>query len=101
MCQEAFGSLHGIGCIRIKRIAVYGAEHIHSPPENRGGYRNKRAMPEVKQQIPRHISFQLQESHYSRKDNHTRQYLPAELTVAQMHRMYLELFELMSITKWK
>ena len=95
MCQEAFASLHGIGLTRIKRIARYGAEHIHSPAENRGGYRKERALSEeVRQQIHQHISsFPPQESHYSRKDNYARQYLPAELTVAQMHRMYLELYE--------
>ena len=66
MCQEAFASLHGIGRTRIKRIAAYGAEHIHAPLENRGGYRNERAMSEeVKQQIHMHISsFHPQESHY-------------------------------------
>jgi len=49
---------------------------------------------ELKAQVREHISsFPSQESYYLHHDNKKRRYLPETLSIARMHRLYLEKYE--------
>ena len=67
-----------------------------SPMDKRGKHTNRpnRIDDTIITQIDQHIcSFPAKSSHYSRNNNHHKKYLSEDLSVAKMHRLYLEKFE--------
>lgn len=91
VCREAYGSLHGIGARRIRRItkAVRNGE---TPRDNRGCHNNRpRAISEdLKAKIDEHVrQFLYEVSHYGRNRTKKR-YLNQELSVRKMYTMFVE-----------
>lgn len=63
------------------------------PTDQRGLHKNRphRISRQVTDCIKQHISmFPVVDSHYSRKDDSKKQYLESDLSIAKMHRFYLE-----------
>ncbi|KAK3764422.1 hypothetical protein RRG08_040018 [Elysia crispata] len=66
-------------------------EHKEARPEARGGRRCTELDERKRNTVVDHIqSFKCKASHYSRKDSPGRKYLPYELSVAKMYRMFRE-----------
>ena len=96
VCQKAFASLYGVTIARIRRIARATSTSVCAPVDNRGKHpRRSRILPgEVKDQIRQHIqSFPTMRSHYSQGKTKKRKYLSPLLSVAEMHRLYVEKYE--------
>lgn len=76
---------------RLTRIAAYYVSHHEARPERRGGCRNNERKLEVREAIKAHVSrFMCRASHYGRKDQAGRKYLPSDLSVAKMYKLFLE-----------
>lgn len=72
-------------------IAKHWLETGTARPEKRGGARPNPDMMEKKEVIRGHIkSFDCRASHYARRGAPGRKYLPSDLSVAKMHRLFLE-----------
>ena len=72
-------------------MAKYFKEHRAARPENRGGCRKTEEFSQRRQEIADHITrFKCKASHYSRKDQPGRKYLPSELSLCKMHRLFNE-----------
>lgn len=86
--------MHGFGPKRliVLRRKLEGGE---LEPDRRGKHSSHPAVSEdVKDHVREHIkSYPSRHSHYSRKDNSKRVYLPAELSVARLHRNFLEKYD--------
>ena len=91
VCQKAFCSVYGFGPKRLlvlrKKQQKTGLE-----PDQRGRHDKHVSVDEsMKELIREHIqSFPTRHSHYSRSDNSGRVYLSLELSIARLHRMFLE-----------
>ena len=92
VCKTFF--LHTLG---VKEDVVYGAfnkkgRHGVVEPDMRGKHRKQRSVSvEAKNLIRKHIaSFKTIPSHYCRKKS-DRRYLPSELNIVKMYRMYKEI----------
>lgn len=84
--------ISGVKKDRVHGVAKYWLEHGKALPENRGGSRQKEEETAKRETIHNHIqSFTCRASRYARRGAPGRQYLPGDLSVAQMHRMFLEL----------
>ena len=80
----------------MERIASHAKTSIIPPVDQRGRHGNRRQLPiEIRSQIDDHIrSFPTRKSHYQRSHHHhSRKYLSAELTIAEMHRLYFQKYE--------
>ena len=89
VCKKTFCSIFSVSEDRVLRIAQYWALNGNPRPENRGGKRVNTEKEEKKDQINAHIQqFTCRASHYARKDNPGRKYLPSDLSVAKMHRLF-------------
>ena len=96
VCQKAFASLYGVSVSRVHRIAQASLTSICTPVDKRGKQktRSRVLQEDVKAQIRQHIkSFPVMKSHYSRGKSKTREYLSPLLSVAEMHRLYVEKYE--------
>ena len=96
VCKKAFASLHGVSLSRVRRIAKASSSSIVSPKDMRGKHTNRphKISAEVKKQVRDHIkSFPAMKSHYSRNKNKRRRFLSPTLSVAEMHRLYLQKYE--------
>ena len=75
----------------VTRVAKHFGEHKEARPEARGGRRCTELDERKRNAVVDHIqSFKCKASHYSRKDSPGRKYLPYELSVAKMYRMFRE-----------
>lgn len=91
VCAATFRSITGIGPTRLRRIACHFNNTGTPPTEKRGGKRGSEKFVELQDSAVQFIkSFKVRESHYSRK-KHTqcRQYLPSELSIASMYKMWV------------
>ena len=96
VCKDAFCQLHTIGKRRVEVISTKLVSGVLFSGDNRGlhGSRPNAIRDEVKTQVREHIeSFPVRESHYSRQDNLKRRYLPENLSIARMYRLFLEKYE--------
>ena len=96
VCKKAFYSIHGVTKHRVDRIASSLKIGISAPPDLRGKHMNRpNKMPDaILQNIENHInSFPRRSSHYSRDKNDRKFFLPTELNISKMHRLYLEKYE--------
>jgi hypothetical protein len=75
----------------VQNVVEKGRESAFVPLDGQGRHGGHKEIPEaVNEGIRNHItSFQPLPSHYSRK-NTTKLYLPSDLNLAQMYRMYTE-----------
>ena len=96
VCKQAFYQIHGIGKRRVEHLCEKLVSGVLFSGDDRGKHKNRphATSEELKAQVREHISsFPSQESHYSRHDNKKRRYLPETLSIARMHRLYLEKYE--------
>ena len=96
VCKLAFCQIHSIGKRRVENVCEKIAAGVLFSGDERGKHDNRphSTSEKLKVQIRAHISsFPCQESHYSRSDNRKRKYLPENLSIARMHRLYLEKYE--------
>ncbi|XP_030609211.1 uncharacterized protein LOC115796879 [Archocentrus centrarchus] len=91
VCQASFLSIFCIKKDRVHGVAKYLLENDKVHLENRGGSRESGAMAAKKEKVRLHIqSFACRASHYIRRGDPGRKFLPSDLNVAVMHRMFLE-----------
>lgn len=81
--------MHGLGEGRFKRKVLQFESSIL---DMRGKHPNHPKINEgIRDKVCAHIvQFQPRESHYSRSKNATRKYLDSSLSIAKMHRMFLQ-----------
>lgn len=92
VCKEAFLSIHGITLGRLRRIQNHMVTHGTSPRDLRGKDKQRSTdYPDtIIHLIETHIkTFKPRQSHYSRRKNPLRFYLPEGLTIKEMHSMFL------------
>ena len=96
MCQKAFAGLHGISLSRVRRLAQSVLTSICAPADKRGKHSNrpKKISLTIRKQVKEHIkSYPAMRSHYFRSKNKKRRYLSLLLSIADMHRLYIEKHE--------
>ena len=96
VCKKAFCEIHGVGRKRIDDLCKKLSAGEMTVTNNRGkhGVRRHAISNEVREKVRDHIaSFLRRQSHYSRDDNHKREYLPEGLSIAQMHRLFVAKYE--------
>ncbi|VEN57276.1 unnamed protein product [Callosobruchus maculatus] len=97
VCFKAFLAIFGIARGRVRRIQDFLLHHGRSPRDRRGTHQNRpNKMPrEVEDLIVQHIqSFKARQSHYSRRKNPDRVYLPETLSIKKMFKMFLEKYNI-------
>ena len=96
VCQKSFCGVYGFGP---KRLLILrrksGDTGTSMEPDQRGKHGNHPVVgEEVKDLIREHIrSFPAKHSHYSRKDNSGRVYLSSELSIARLHKNFLQIHD--------
>ena len=82
---------------RVLRLAKATLEETSAPADKRGKHLNRpqKMTDEIKHQVDTHIrSFPTMKSHYSRKKHSRhRKYLSPQLSVTQMHELYVQKYE--------
>jgi hypothetical protein len=97
VCCRAFQAILGIGSKQVKLLNTYAFNNPRGllvPDDLRGRHLNRpnRLPAEVVRRIDGHIaSFPRESSHYALAT--TKTFLPADLSVRKMHRLYLEMHE--------
>lgn len=97
LCQDAFVKIHGITPARIRRLQNSLVTVGKSPRDKRGLHSNRpnKFCNEVIYLIEAHImSFQPRQSHYSIRKNPNVYYLPRELTIKDMHSMFVSEYKI-------
>ncbi|KAK4874033.1 hypothetical protein RN001_013393 [Aquatica leii] len=92
ICYKAMLVLHGISVKRLQNTQLQLVTVGHVEPDKRGRHSNRRhkLREDTKNAGYEHIkSFKERKAHYSLRDSE-RIYLPEELNVKKMHRMFLE-----------
>ncbi|XP_055064736.2 uncharacterized protein [Misgurnus anguillicaudatus] len=91
VCQASFLSIFGVKKDRVQGVAKYWLENGKARPENRGGHRQKDEEAAKRQKVRSHIqSFACKATRYARRGAPGRKFLPGDLSVAKMHRIFLE-----------
>lgn len=81
----------GVKKDRVQGIAKHWLENGNARPKNRGVSRENEEQAAKKDMVQKHIqSFNCRESHYARRRAPGRKFLPSDLSVAKMHKMFLE-----------
>ncbi|RXN31117.1 hypothetical protein ROHU_004822 [Labeo rohita] len=76
---------------RVSRVVKYFSQHGEARPECRGGTRNVDEKMENRQAVVQHVSsFMCKASHYARRGAPGRIYLPSDMSVTKMHRLFQE-----------
>lgn len=89
-------SIHGVTKFRIENVAKTLKSNVLPQPDMRGRHLNRpnRIPDNLIRAVEEHIkSFPRRSSHYSREKNEGRYYLPADLNVTKMHKLFLEKYE--------
>nr|CAI5863861.1 unnamed protein product [Callosobruchus analis] len=97
VCFKAFLSIFGVIRARIRRLQQHLLLHGKSPHDRRGKHnsRPKKTPNHVLKLIESHISsFKARRSHYSRRKNPDRLYLPETLSVRAMFKMFIEKYRI-------
>ena len=89
ICKAAFLAVHGIKNSRLKRKVMNFSVPI---ADGRGKHgKHKKIDKSIRDKVCEHIRmFPARESHYSRSKNKHTKYLDSSLTVAEMHRLFLQ-----------
>lgn len=92
ICQKAFCDVHGFGPKRLQILRRKLGQGPELEPDKRGKHSSHCSVAEdVKKLVREHIeTFPTRHSHYSRKDNIERVYLPSDLSIARLYRDFLE-----------
>ncbi len=86
--------VHGFGPKRLQILRrKLGTGNLVA--DRRGKHCNHQTVDEeIKEQVRKHIeTYPTRRSHYSRKDNIDRVYLPAELSIARLHQKFLQKYD--------
>ncbi|XP_041984141.1 uncharacterized protein LOC121736808 [Aricia agestis] len=98
VCLTAFCNIHGVTIGRTRRLQDLMATNIPSPRDQRGKHTENRAKkaPEcILNLIRYHISsFPARQSRYSLRDNPNCYYLDEELSVTEMHKLFLSMYHI-------
>ncbi|KAK4877699.1 hypothetical protein RN001_010205 [Aquatica leii] len=92
ICYKAMLALHGISAKRLQNIQfqLVTVGHIESDKRGRHSNRRHKLKEDTKNAVYEHIKFfKGRKVHYSLRDS-KRIYLPEELNVKRMHRMFME-----------
>ena len=89
VCKASFCALHGIKESRLKRKVLKFTANIG---DHRGKHnQHQKLNPEFRDKVRNHIrTFPARESHYSRAKNQTRVYLDSSMSIARMHRLFIQ-----------
>ncbi|XP_048020943.1 uncharacterized protein LOC125266040 [Megalobrama amblycephala] len=91
VCKATFLSVLGVSKDRVSRVVKYFSQHGEARPECRGGTRNVDEKMENRQAVVQHVSsFMCKASHYARRGAPGRKYLPSDMSVTKMHRLFQE-----------
>ena len=96
VCKKAFTSIFGITMGRVGRLCEHMSSGSVLPPTDmRGKHNSHYTVPEEEhRRVCQHIrSFPPRQSHYSRHDNHNKQYLSENLNIKRMYSLYLQKHE--------
>ncbi|ROL41591.1 hypothetical protein DPX16_1290 [Anabarilius grahami] len=89
--HHATASNVGVSKDRVSRVVKYFSQHGEARPECRGGTRNVDEKMENRQAVVQHVSsFMCKASHYARRGAPGRMYLPSDMSVTKMHRLFQE-----------
>lgn len=89
MCAKSFSSITNIKRTRLQNIAKEWQLNGSLRTEKRGGRRVSKQREELKDKIRPHISsFKCRHSHYSRNNTNFRKYLPPDLSIRHMWRLF-------------
>ncbi|KAL2098322.1 hypothetical protein ACEWY4_007529 [Coilia grayii] len=89
VCKATFCGVLGISKDRVTRVAKYYAVNATARPEQRGGARKVDEFEAKKQLVKEHIeTFTCRASHYRRRGAPGRKYLPSDLSVKKMHKLF-------------
>lgn len=96
VCRKSFCAVHGINPkrVRVLQNKITSGEIV--PVDKRGKYTPRpNAIPaDVIEKVKQHVeSFPRQRSHYSISENLHREYLPENLSIAEMYRLYVEKYQ--------
>lgn len=92
VCANFFRAVHGITPGKLQYLQTALKTTGVAPKDKRGGKNYKQLKPEIVELVRGHIaSFQARQSHYSIKDNRDKVYLPEDLNIKKMHRLFQEL----------
>lgn len=81
----------GVSKDRVSRVVKYFSQHGEARPECRGGTRIVDEKMENRQAVVQHVSsFMCKASHYARRGAPGRKYLPSDMSVTKMHRLFQE-----------
>ena len=94
VCQKSFCNVHGFSPKRLLILRrKLGTGELQ--PDRRGKHGNHQSVDEeAKDLVRNHIeTYPTRRSHYSRKDNMERVYLPPELSIARLHNEFLKKYD--------
>ena len=93
VCQKAFCNIHGFTS---KRLQVLRKKIVSGIPfDERGKHRShQKVSDDIRNLVRDHISsLPARTSHYSRKHNSARKYLPPELSIARLYKDFLKIHD--------
>ena len=96
VCKKSFCDVHALGKRRLENFCQKMADGVLITTDRRGKHKNQphAVRNEMKHTVREHImSFPRRKSHYSRTDNHKREYLDEGLSISRMYIMYLKKYE--------
>lgn len=94
VCKTAFAKLFCIGMKKIDLLQKSIKDGLSAPElDKRGQHKNRphKLADQVREYVKAHIAqFPAEDSHYSRTKNMNKKYLSPLLSIAKMHKLYLE-----------
>lgn len=89
VCRRTFLSILNVGRRKVEKAASDKFNFLYAVPETRGGARHNNIVLSRKAKIIAHIKkFKCRSIHYGRKKAPLRKYLPSELNVHKMWKMF-------------
>lgn len=87
VCRDTFLSIVNVGRRKVENAANDKINYCYAVPEKRGGARHKKK--DLKEKVIEHIrKFKCRSIHYGRKKAPLRKYLPSELNIQKMWKMF-------------
>jgi len=88
-CKKAFTDVFAISKKRVDLVCKKYFKTGKSPKENRGGQRMAQKYESQRKMVKAFISkLKPIESHYCREKNTTRQYLPSEMSISSLYKLF-------------
>ena len=94
ICQKAFCNIHGFTCKRLQ-VLRQKIDTDAAPFDKRGKHSNRVKVSDTVSDLVRsHISLlPAHTSHYSRKENCERKYLPPDLSIARLYKEFFKIHD--------